>query len=93
VTGFSQTGPKADNAAYDFMIQAMGGLMSVTGERDDLPGGGPQKVGVPIVDLMTGMYTSVSVLAALARRARPAWATTSISACSTSWWVRSPIRG
>lgn len=69
VTGFGQDGPKADNAAYDFMIQAMGGLMSVTGERDDLPGGGPQKVGVPIVDLMTGMYTSVAVLAALARRA------------------------
>jgi len=68
VTGFGQDGPKAENAAYDFMIQAMGGLMSVTGERDDLPGGGPQKVGVPIVDLMTGMYTSVAVLAALARR-------------------------
>lgn len=69
VTGFGQDGPKAEHAAYDFMIQAMGGLMSVTGERDDLPGGGPQKVGVPIVDLMTGMYTSVAVLAALARRA------------------------
>lgn len=68
VTGFGQTGPKAENAAYDFMIQAMGGLMSVTGEKDNLPGGGPQKVGVPIVDLMTGMYTSVAVLAALARR-------------------------
>jgi crotonobetainyl-CoA:carnitine CoA-transferase CaiB-like acyl-CoA transferase len=68
ITGFGQTGPKAEHAAYDFMIQAMGGLMSVTGERDDLPGGGPQKVGVPIVDLMTGMYTSVAVLAALARR-------------------------
>ena len=69
VTGFGQTGPKAKAAAYDFMIQAMGGLMSVTGERDDLPGGGPQKVGVPIVDLMTGMYTAIAVLAALARRA------------------------
>jgi crotonobetainyl-CoA:carnitine CoA-transferase CaiB-like acyl-CoA transferase len=69
VTGFGQTGPKAKAAAYDFMIQAMGGLMSVTGERDDLPGGGPQKVGVPIVDLMTGMYTAVGVLAALAHRA------------------------
>ena len=68
VTGFGQTGPRAEHAAYDFMIQAMGGLMSVTGERDDLPGGGPQKVGIPIVDLMTGMYTSVAVLAALARR-------------------------
>ncbi|MFW5331503.1 CaiB/BaiF CoA transferase family protein [Hydrogenophaga sp. ZJX-1] len=68
VTGFGQTGPRRDQPAYDFLIQAMGGLMSVTGERDDQPGGGPQKVGVPIVDLMTGMYTAVSVLAALARR-------------------------
>ena len=68
VTGFGQTGPRRDQPAYDFLIQAMGGLMSVTGERDDRPGGGPQKVGVPIVDLMTGMYTAVSVLAALARR-------------------------
>jgi crotonobetainyl-CoA:carnitine CoA-transferase CaiB-like acyl-CoA transferase len=68
VTGFGQDGPRADQAAYDFAIQAMGGLMSVTGERDDMPGGGPQKVGVPIVDLMTGMYAAVSVLAALARR-------------------------
>jgi crotonobetainyl-CoA:carnitine CoA-transferase CaiB-like acyl-CoA transferase len=68
VTGFGQSGPKAATAAYDFMIQAMGGLMSVTGERDDLPGGGPQKVGVPIVDLMTGMYATVGVLAALANR-------------------------
>lgn len=68
VTGFGQTGPRKDQPAYDFLIQAMGGLMSVTGERDGRPGGGPQKVGVPIVDLMTGMYTAVSVLAALARR-------------------------
>lgn len=68
VTGFGQTGPRRDQPAYDFLIQAMGGLMSVTGERDGLPGGGPQKVGVPIVDLMTGMYTTVAVLAALVRR-------------------------
>ncbi|WP_296555081.1 CaiB/BaiF CoA-transferase family protein [Pigmentiphaga sp.] len=68
VTGFGQTGPRRDQPAYDFLIQAMGGLMSVTGERDGRPGGGPQKVGVPIVDLMTGMYTAVAVLAALARR-------------------------
>ncbi len=68
VTGFGQTGPRKDQPAYDFLIQAMGGLMSVTGERDGKPGGGPQKVGIPIVDLMTGMYTAVSVLAALARR-------------------------
>ncbi|MBE9603748.1 CoA transferase [Acetobacteraceae bacterium H6797] len=69
VTGFGQDGPRRDQAAYDFMIQAMGGLMSVTGERDDAPGGGPQKVGVPIVDIMTGMYAAISVLAALTRRA------------------------
>ena len=69
VTGFGQDGPRRDQAAYDFAIQAMGGLMSVTGERADLPGGGPQKVGVPIVDLMTGMYAAVAVLAALVRRA------------------------
>ncbi len=68
VTGFGQTGPRKDQSAYDFLIQALGGLMSVTGERDGMPGGGPQKVGVPIVDLMTGMYAAVSVLAALARR-------------------------
>jgi crotonobetainyl-CoA:carnitine CoA-transferase CaiB-like acyl-CoA transferase len=68
VTGFGQTGPRRDQPAYDFLIQAMGGLMSVTGERQGLPGGGPQKVGVPIVDLMTGMYATVAVLSALERR-------------------------
>jgi crotonobetainyl-CoA:carnitine CoA-transferase CaiB-like acyl-CoA transferase len=69
VTGFGQDGLRRDQAAYDFMIQAMCGLMSVTGEADGKPGGGPQKVGVPIVDIMTGMYTAIAVLAALARRA------------------------
>ncbi len=69
VTGFGQTGPRCGQAAYDFMIQAMSGLMSVTGETDEKPGGGPQKVGVPIVDIMTGMYTAIAVLASLARRA------------------------
>ncbi|MDE2372149.1 MAG: CoA transferase [Burkholderiales bacterium] len=68
VTGFGQTGPRRDQAAYDFMIQGLGGLMSITGERDGQPGAGPQKVGLPIVDLMTGMYATVGVLAALARR-------------------------
>jgi len=68
VTGFGQDGPRRDQAAYDFLIQAMGGLMSITGERDDRPGGGPQKVGIPIVDIMTGMYATVAMLAALARR-------------------------
>jgi crotonobetainyl-CoA:carnitine CoA-transferase CaiB-like acyl-CoA transferase len=68
ITGYGQTGPRKDQAAYDFAIQAMGGLMSITGERDDKPGGGPQKVGIPITDLMTGMYAAVGMLAALARR-------------------------
>jgi len=68
VSGFGQTGPKAQKLAYDFLIQAMGGLMSITGEADGRAGGGPQKVGIPILDLMTGMYTTVAVLAALAGR-------------------------
>jgi crotonobetainyl-CoA:carnitine CoA-transferase CaiB-like acyl-CoA transferase len=68
ITGFGQDGPRRGQAAYDFMIQAMCGLMSVTGEPDERPGGCPEKVGVPIVDLMTGMYAATAVLAALARR-------------------------
>lgn len=68
VTGFGQTGPRAKQPAYDFLIQAMGGLMSVTGERDDKPGGGPQKVGVPIVDMVTGVYAAVGILAAIIGR-------------------------
>jgi crotonobetainyl-CoA:carnitine CoA-transferase CaiB-like acyl-CoA transferase len=64
VTGFGQTGPYRGRAGYDFAIQAMGGLMSLTGERDDL-GGGPQKVGVAVADLFTGMYATVAILAAL----------------------------
>ena len=70
ITGFGQTGPYASHAGYDFIIQAMGGMMSITGERDDLPGGGPQKVGVAVSDLMTGMYATVALLAALAHRER-----------------------
>jgi crotonobetainyl-CoA:carnitine CoA-transferase CaiB-like acyl-CoA transferase len=70
VTGFGQTGPYRERPGYDFMIQGMGGLMSITGERDDLPGGGPQRVGVPIVDIMTGMYATIAVCAALAHRER-----------------------
>lgn len=68
ITGFGQTGPKANQVAYDFLIQAMGGMMSVTGERDELPGGGPQKVGIPIIDLITGSYATIGMLAALANR-------------------------
>jgi crotonobetainyl-CoA:carnitine CoA-transferase CaiB-like acyl-CoA transferase len=70
ITGFGQDGPYAHRAGYDFLIQGMGGLMSITGERDDLPGGGPQKAGVAITDLMTGMYATVAVLAALTHRDR-----------------------
>jgi len=70
ITGFGQTGPYAARAGYDFIVQGMGGFMSLTGERDDLPGGGPQKAGVAISDLMTGMYATVAVLAALAHRDR-----------------------
>ncbi|QGZ41607.1 CaiB/BaiF CoA transferase family protein [Pseudoduganella flava] len=70
VTGFGQDGPYAHRAGYDFLIQGMGGLMSVTGERDDLPGGGPQKAGVALTDLMTGMYATIAILAALAHRDR-----------------------
>jgi formyl-CoA transferase len=70
ITGFGQDGPYAERAGYDFIIQGMGGFMSVTGERDELPGGGPQKAGVAISDLMTGMYATVAIQAALAHRDR-----------------------
>jgi crotonobetainyl-CoA:carnitine CoA-transferase CaiB-like acyl-CoA transferase len=65
ITGFGQTGPYKDRAGYDYAVQGMGGLMSITGERDDLPGGGPQKVGVAVADLFTGLYATVAIQAAL----------------------------
>ena len=68
ITGFGQDGPYSDRPGYDFMVQGLGGLMSVTGERDDLPGGGPQKVGVAVSDLFTGMYSANAILAALMHR-------------------------
>ncbi len=68
ITGFGQDGPYAQRPGYDFMIQGMGGLMSITGERDDLPGGGPQKAGVAVTDIVTGMYATVAILAALQER-------------------------
>lgn len=70
ITGFGQDGPYAHRAGYDFIVQGMGGFMSLTGERDDLPGGGPQKAGVAIADLMTGMYATIAVMAALTHRDR-----------------------
>jgi len=68
ITGFGQTGPYKHRAGYDFLIQGMGGLMSVTGEADGMPGGGPQKAGVALADIMTGLYASNACLAALAYR-------------------------
>jgi len=68
ITGFGQTGPMADVAGYDFIVQGLGGLMSITGERDDLPGGGPQKVGVAVADIMTGLYSTIAMLAAIEHR-------------------------
>lgn len=65
ITGFGQSGPYAHRAGYDAAIQAIGGLMSITGEPDGTPGGGPQKVGVAVADLMTGMYAVAAILAAL----------------------------
>jgi formyl-CoA transferase len=70
ITGFGQDGPYAQRPGYDFIVQGMGGFMSITGERDDLPGGGPQKAGVAIADLMTGMYSTIAVMAALTHRDR-----------------------
>jgi crotonobetainyl-CoA:carnitine CoA-transferase CaiB-like acyl-CoA transferase len=68
ITGFGQDGPYAQRAGYDFLLQGMGGLMSVTGEPDHLPGGGPQKVGVALTDILTGMYATTAIQAAIIER-------------------------
>ena len=65
VTGFGQDGPYAERAGYDLMVQAMTGLMSITGHADNAPGGGPMRVGVAVIDLFTGLYASNAILAAL----------------------------
>lgn len=70
ITGFGQTGPYRDRAGYDFMIQGLGGLMSITGEPDTRPGGAPMKVGVAVADLFTGLYATIAILGALAHRER-----------------------
>ncbi|MCQ4270558.1 CoA transferase [Pseudomonas kuykendallii] len=70
ITGFGQTGPYAKRAGYDFMIQGLGGLMSLTGRSDDETGAGPVKVGVALTDILTGLYSAVAVLAALNQRER-----------------------
>jgi crotonobetainyl-CoA:carnitine CoA-transferase CaiB-like acyl-CoA transferase len=69
ITGYGQSGPYAQRPGYDFVFQGLGGIMSITGERDDLPGGGPQKTGMALSDIMTGMYSTISILSALAHRA------------------------
>ena len=68
ITGFGQDGPYADRSGYDYIIQGMGGLMSITGLPDEVPGGGPMRVGVAVVDLFTGLYTCVAILSALLGR-------------------------
>ena len=70
ITGFGQDGPYAERAGYDLMIQAMTGMMSITGRPDDVPGGGPQRVGVALTDLFTGVYATSAILAALEVRNR-----------------------
>ena len=70
ITGFGHSGPYAERPGYDALIQAMGGLMSITGEPDGTPGGGPQKVGVAVVDILTALYATSAILAALYHRAR-----------------------
>lgn len=88
ITGFGQSGPYAERPGYDAAIQALGGLMSITGERDDRPGGGPQKVGVAVADLMAGMYAAVAILAALRERDRSGRGThldVSLLDCQVAW--------
>jgi crotonobetainyl-CoA:carnitine CoA-transferase CaiB-like acyl-CoA transferase len=70
ITGFGQTGPYAPRAGYDLLVQAMGGLMSITGREDGEPGAGPQKAGVAVTDILTGLYAAIGILAALAHRER-----------------------
>jgi crotonobetainyl-CoA:carnitine CoA-transferase CaiB-like acyl-CoA transferase len=70
ITGFGQTGPYASRAGYDLLVQAMGGLMSITGRPDGEPGAGPQKVGVAVTDILTGLYATIGILAALSHRER-----------------------
>ena len=70
ITGFGQTGPYAERAGYDFLIQGMGGLMSITGRAEGEEGAGPQKVGVALVDVLTGLYATIAIQAALAERER-----------------------
>lgn len=68
LTGFGQTGPYARRSGYDYLMQAMAGVMSVTGARDGEPGAGPTRVGIPIADICAGLYCAIAILAALRHR-------------------------
>lgn len=68
ITGFGQDGPYSHRPGYDFVFQGMGGMMSITGEKDELPGGGPQKVGIALADIVTGLYSTIAILAAVNHR-------------------------
>jgi len=70
ITGFGQNGPFANRPGYDFMVQGMGGLMSITGERDGMPGAGPQKAGVAVTDVITGLYAALAITGAIHERQR-----------------------
>ncbi len=70
ITGFGQTGPMADQPGYDYLIQGLGGLMSITGRPEDTPGGGPQRVGIAVSDITTGLYATIGILSALHHRDR-----------------------
>lgn len=70
ITGFGQAGPYSHRPGYDFVFQGMGGMMSITGEKDGSPGGGPQKVGIALADIITGMYSTIAILAAVNHRGK-----------------------
>jgi crotonobetainyl-CoA:carnitine CoA-transferase CaiB-like acyl-CoA transferase len=90
ITGFGQTGPYAARAGYDLLVQAMGGLMSITGREDDEPGAGPQKAGVAVTDILTGLYASIGILAALGQRPSEPRA---LSGFSDERWLHGHRRG
>lgn len=92
ITGFGQDGPYKDRGGYDFLIQGMSGLMSITGRPDNEEGGGPMKVGIPISDLVTGLYSAISILAALAHRDRTGEGSISTWRCWTRRLHCSPTR-
>ena len=93
ITGFGQTGPYAARPGYDFLIQAMGGLMSLTGRPDGAAGAGPVKVGVALTDVMTGLYATIAIMAALAHRTRTGSRNgrDSVQALTKSWISRTRV--